>query len=191
MDLTVYGLKKSGSNLLKEITAGDDSVTLKVSSEDFVVENVKEKDSFLVTVADNDVQSMRTVSPMAAVEITSFKSRDLTSRGSGNLTTDGTKYDFSDAAEYDNPCLKVYTDGGNNDAQYSNPAYDAFIDQAKATSVPEERMEAFHKAEDVLMGEDNVHAPIYFYTQKYMMDESIQGMYYTPLGYFFFGYTHR
>ena len=97
-------------------------------------------------------------------------------------------------ADYNDPCSFLdmwYTDGGNNDAQYSNPAYDAFIDQAKATSVPEERMEAFHKAEDVLMGEDNVHAPIYFYTQKYMMDESIQGMYYTPLGYFFFGYTHR
>lgn len=97
-------------------------------------------------------------------------------------------------ADYNDPCSFLdmwYTDGGNNDAQYSNPEYDALIDAAKATSVPEERMEAFHKAEDILMGQDNVHAPIYFYTQKYMMDDSIQGMYYTPLGYFFFGYTHK
>ena len=41
-----------------------------------------------------------------------------------------------------------YTDGGNNDAQYSNPDYDAAIDAAKATSDPEERMKAFHEAEE-------------------------------------------
>ena len=41
------------------------------------------------------------------------------------------------------------------------------------------------------MGQDSVHAPIYFYTQKYMLDDSVSGMYYTPLGYFFFGYTSQ
>ncbi len=95
-------------------------------------------------------------------------------------------------ADYNDPCSFLdmwYTDGGNNDAQYSNPDYDAKIDEAKATSVQEERMKAFHEAEDILMEQDNVLAPIYFYTQKYMMDENIEGMYYTPLGYFFFGYT--
>ena len=50
-------------------------------------------------------------------------------------------------------------------------------------------MAAFHTAEDILMGEDNVLAPIYFYVNKYMMDENLEGMYYTPLGYYFFGYT--
>ncbi len=97
-------------------------------------------------------------------------------------------------ADYNDPCSFLdmwYTDGGNNDAQYSNKEYDAFIDAAKATSVQEERMKAFHDAEDLLMGTDSVHAPIYFYTQKYMLDDSISGMYYTPLGYFFFGYTHK
>ena len=84
-----------------------------------------------------------------------------------------------------------YTDGGNNDAQYSNKEYDAYIDAAKATSVPEERMKAFHAAEDILIGDENVLAPIYFYTQKYMLADDVKGMYYTPLGYFFFGYTTR
>ena len=104
--LEVYGLSRdTKKNLVKTITSNSDTVNMPVSSEDFVVENVKKGDTFLVTVADNDVQSMRTVSPMAAVEITSFKSRDLTSRGSGNLTTGGTKYDFSDTAEYHNDTL--------------------------------------------------------------------------------------
>lgn len=97
-------------------------------------------------------------------------------------------------ADYNDPCSFLdmwYTDGGNNDAQYSNPAYDAAIDKAKATAVQEDRMAAFHEAEDILMGEDGVLGPIYFYVNKYMLDDSVDGMYYTPLGYFFFGYTTR
>lgn len=97
-------------------------------------------------------------------------------------------------ADYNDPCSFLdmwYTDGGNNDAQYSNPDYDAKIDEAKATSVQEDRMAAFHEAEDILIEQDSVLAPIYFYTQKYMMADDIDGMYYTPLGYFFFGYTSQ
>ncbi|MDO4337998.1 MAG: peptide ABC transporter substrate-binding protein [Eubacteriales bacterium] len=97
-------------------------------------------------------------------------------------------------ADYNDPCSFLdmwYTDGGNNDAQYSNPDYDAKIDEATSTSVPEERMEAFHAAEDILIKDDSVLAPIYFYTQPYMLADDIEGMYYTPLGYFFFGYTSR
>lgn len=97
-------------------------------------------------------------------------------------------------ADYNDPCTFLdmwYTDGGNNDAQYSNTDYDAFIDAAKATDDPVERMQAFHDAEDILIGEDNVLAPIYFYTQKFMLDDSIEGMYYTPMGYFFFGHCTK
>lgn len=97
-------------------------------------------------------------------------------------------------ADFNDPCSFLdmwYTGGGNNDAQYSNKDYDAKIDAAKATAVQEERMKAFHEAEDILIEQDNVLAPVYFYTQPYMIKDDIQGMYYTPLGYFFFGYTTR
>ena len=97
-------------------------------------------------------------------------------------------------ADYNDPCSFLdmwYTGGGNNDAQYSNPEYDAQIDAAKATSDQTERMAAFHKAEDLLIGQDSVLAPIYFYTNPYMLSDNISGMYYTPLGYFFFGYTQQ
>ena len=97
-------------------------------------------------------------------------------------------------ADYNDPCAFLdmwYTGGGNNDAQYSNPEYDALIDAAKATSDQTERMAAFHKAEDLLIGQDSVLAPIYFYTNPYMLSDNISGMYYTPLGYFFFGYTQQ
>ena len=97
-------------------------------------------------------------------------------------------------ADYNDPCSFLdmwYTGGGNNDAQYSNPEYDALIDAAKATSDQTERMAAFHKAEDLLIGQDSVLAPIYFYTIPFMLSDNISGMYYTPLGYFFFGYTQQ
>ena len=97
-------------------------------------------------------------------------------------------------ADYNDPCSFLdmwYTGGGNNDAQYSNPEYDALIDAAKATSDQTERMAAFHKAEDLLIGQDSVLAPIYFYTNPYMLSDNISGMYYTPLGYFFFGHTQQ
>ena len=80
------------------------------------------------------------------------------------------------------------TGGGNNDAQYSNPDYDKLIEQAKAESDPAARMKLLHQAEDILVGQDYVVDPLYFYTQKYMLRDGIEGMYYTPLGYFFFGY---
>ena len=92
-------------------------------------------------------------------------------------------------ADYNDPMsfLDMWlTGGGNNDAQYSNPDYDALIQQAKASADPAERMDLMHQAEDILLGQDWVVNPLYFYTQKYMLADGIQGMYYTPLGYFFF-----
>ncbi len=52
-------------------------------------------------------------------------------------------------------------------------------------------MKAVHAAEEILIKEDNVLAPIYFYTQPNMLADDISGMYYTPLGYFFFNYTSK
>ncbi len=92
-------------------------------------------------------------------------------------------------ADYNDPISFLdmwYTDGGNNDAQYSNKDFDAAIDAAKAATDPAERMAALHKAEDIIIGQDWALGPIYFYTQKFMLKDDIQGVYYTPLGYFFF-----
>lgn len=92
-------------------------------------------------------------------------------------------------ADYNDPMTFLdmwLTGGGNNDAQYSNPEYDAKIQEAKATSDVATRMKLMHEAEDILMKQDWVVNPLYFYTQSYMLTDGIQGMYYCPLGYFFF-----
>ena len=93
-------------------------------------------------------------------------------------------------ADYNDPMCFLdmwITGSGNNDAQYTNPDYDALINAAKSTADASERMRLMHEAEDLLMGEEWVLNPLYFYTQTYMLSDRVDGMFYTPLGYFFFG----
>lgn len=97
-------------------------------------------------------------------------------------------------ADYNDPIsfLDMWlTGGGNNDGQYSNPEYDAAIKEAKSSADPAVRMAAMHRAEDIIMGEDWALGPIYFYTNSYMLKENIKGAFYTPLGYYIFGYTYQ
>ncbi len=92
-------------------------------------------------------------------------------------------------ADYNDPMsfLDMWlTGGGNNDAQYANPAYDKLIMDAKASKDPAERMKLMHEAEDIIIGEDYALCPLYFYTQKYMIADNVGGMFYTPLGYFIY-----
>jgi len=95
-------------------------------------------------------------------------------------------------ADYNDPIsfLDIWlSEGGNNIAQYSNADFDTAVQTAKSTDVPAERMAAMHRAEDLLIGQDYALAPIFFYTYYYCADPNLTGMYYNPLGYFFFGYT--
>ncbi|HWQ80542.1 MAG TPA: peptide ABC transporter substrate-binding protein [Anaerovoracaceae bacterium] len=94
-------------------------------------------------------------------------------------------------ADYNDPItfLDMYvTDGGNNDAHYKNPEFDAVIAGVKKAETQEERFAGMHEAEDILLA-DHVMAPIYFYTQPYMMSDKVKGMFAIPLGDFFFMYT--
>lgn len=97
-------------------------------------------------------------------------------------------------ADYNDPMCFLdmwLTGSGNNDAQYSNKKYDELIKKAQSAKTQEERMQYMHEAEDIIMGEDWALNPLYFYTQKFMMNPEIKGAYYTPLGFFFFGYTSK
>ena len=109
----------------------------------------------------------------------------LETRKQGNyqIARNGWIADYNDPISFLDMWL---TGGGNNDAQYSNADYDAAINEAKSSADPEVRMAAMHRAEDIIMGQDWALGPIYFYTQKYMLNTDVKGMYYTPLGYFFF-----
>ena len=94
-------------------------------------------------------------------------------------------------ADYNDPIsfLDMWvTGGGNNDANYSNADYDALISAVKTSSDRTERITKMHEAEDILMADMPV-APIYFYTDLYMINPNLQGFYSSPLGDKYFMYT--
>ena len=80
------------------------------------------------------------------------------------------------------------TGGGNNDAQWSNTDFDALISQVKASSDQAERMQLMHEAEDIIFDEWML-SPIYYYVDLYMVSDSVDGVYCSPLGYKFFKYA--
>lgn len=112
----------------------------------------------------------------------------LTERKNGNysIARDGWIADYNDPMSFLDMFL---TGGGNNNPQYSNPKFDEIIKQAKVTSDPAERFKLMHEAEDLAFGEDVCAAPLYYYVNTFMMKPNITGLYYTPLGYFFYGNT--
>ncbi|MDO4536382.1 MAG: peptide ABC transporter substrate-binding protein [Clostridium perfringens] len=73
------------------------------------------------------------------------------------------------------------TDGGQNNAGYSNTEYDSLIAQAKSEQDGEKRTELLRQAEDVLM-EDMPIIPIYYYTNVVCAKDNIKGFVKSPLG---------
>ena len=66
--------------------------------------------------------------------------------------------------------------------------YDVLIDTIKSTTDNETRYKLMHVAEDMLMDTGCI-TPLYFYTDMYMLDDSVQGFFSNPLGYKYFMYT--
>jgi len=107
----------------------------------------------------------------------------------GNYSISSTNF----TADYNDPCsfLDLWSTGnGNNIIRFSNTDYDVNISAAKTTADAATRMKDYHDAENTLM-KDNAIAPLYFDTNMYMLDSSIKGIYYSPLGYYFFGYCTK
>ncbi|MBQ7118398.1 MAG: peptide ABC transporter substrate-binding protein [Ruminococcus sp.] len=66
--------------------------------------------------------------------------------------------------------------------------YDALITEIKACTDLEKRYGLMHAAEDLLMSTGCI-TPIYYYTDIYMIDDSVEGFFANPLGYKYFMYT--
>jgi oligopeptide transport system substrate-binding protein len=73
---------------------------------------------------------------------------------------------------------------GNNNTNYCNPKFDALIDKAIHTPNFEQRVQLYQQAEDMLTGPkgDMPIAPIYYYTQNYIVKPNIKGWYVDPMG---------
>ncbi|MGM9662708.1 MAG: ABC transporter substrate-binding protein, partial [Oscillospiraceae bacterium] len=121
-------------------------------------------------------------------------------------------------ADYNDPIsfLDMWVSGsGNNDVQYGKGAnadlamynldltdygydikvengtwaqtYDVLISTIKSCTDTETRYELMHLAEDMLMDTGCI-VPLYFYTDIYMLDDSVHGFFSNPLGYKYFMY---
>ena len=119
-------------------------------------------------------------------------------------------------ADYNDPIcfLDMWTsNSGNNDVQYGKGAhaelkmynldltaygydvkvengtwaetYDVLISKIKSCTDSKNRYAMMHLAEDMLM-ETGCIVPLYFYTDLYMIDDSVNGFYSNPLGYKYF-----
>ena len=119
-------------------------------------------------------------------------------------------------ADYNDPIsfLDMWTSGsGNNDVQFGKGAhkdlkmynldltafgyedkvengtwaetYDVLIQRIKSCTKSEDRYAMMHLAEDMLM-ETGCIVSLYYYTDLYMIDDSVNGFYSNPLGYKYF-----
>lgn len=65
--------------------------------------------------------------------------------------------------------------------------YDVLISDIKACTDNETRYKLMHKAEDMIMATGCI-CPLYYYTDLYMIDSSVEGFFSNPLGYKYFMY---
>lgn len=71
--------------------------------------------------------------------------------------------------------------GGNNDTQWENIGYIAFLDRSESIIDEKERLEVLHNAERLFINEMPV-APIYFMTDNYVKKANLRGTYLSGLG---------
>ena len=87
--------------------------------------------------------------------------------------------DFNDPINF----LELYKDkyGGNNDTRWEHPDFKAKLNESALETDQEKRKQILADAEQILMDEMPI-APIYFYTQSWVQNESVKGAIMTGLG---------
>lgn len=108
---------------------------------------------------------------------------DMWTTASGNNDCQLGKGDHARVAIYD---LDMTPWGGAKveDGTWAE-TYDVIIAMIKKEGDRTKRMEMMHAAEDLLMSTGAI-APIYYYTDLYMIDDSVKGFFSSPLGYKYF-----
>ncbi|WP_295162966.1 peptide ABC transporter substrate-binding protein [uncultured Brachyspira sp.] len=95
--------------------------------------------------------------------------------------------DFNDPINF----LGLYTSySPNNYSSYSNAMYDAYIQTALTAGDQKIRMEAMHKAEELLVNSFAV-IPMYFYTEPLLINPKLKDVYYDALSMHKFTYAYK
>ena len=112
---------------------------------------------------------------------------DMWVSNSGNNDVQFGKGANKDIAVYDLDLTEYGYDVKVEDGTWAQ-TYDVLISTIKSCTDEEVRYELMHLAEDMLMDTGCI-VPLYFYTDLYMLDDSVQGFYSNPLGFKYFMYT--
>jgi ABC-type transport system substrate-binding protein len=92
---------------------------------------------------------------------------------------------FADYPTYDNFMYDLFhTDaiGGNNYSNMSNEEFDSLVDEAKATTDPDEQADLMTQAEQILLNEEIGVVPINWYLGDYVYNEDLVGFTQTSFG---------
>lgn len=111
---------------------------------------------------------------------------DMWVTSSGNNDIQYGKGDHAALAMYDLDLTALGYDIKVTDGTWSE-TYDVLISTIKSCTDSQVRSELMHIAEDMLMSTGCI-VPLYFYTDIYMLDDSVSGFFSNPLGYKYFMY---
>jgi oligopeptide transport system substrate-binding protein len=82
-------------------------------------------------------------------------------------------------ADYNDPMTFIdmwTTGGGNNDSGFANATYDQLVKDAQVSQDDAARMESMSKAEKILIQDEQVLMPIYYYTNVSLTKENVKGI---------------
>ncbi len=109
---------------------------------------------------------------------------DMWTTGSGNNDVQFGRGAHAELAVYDLDLTDLGVDVKVEDGTWAE-TYDVIIPIIKSTTDNTLRMALMHKAEDLLMSTGAI-VPLYFYTDVFVVDETVDGMVVNPLGYKYF-----
>lgn len=110
---------------------------------------------------------------------------DTRSQGAYEMARAGWTVDFHDPSGLMD--LFVSSDG-NNDSHWVNEEYDALIAATKVETDASKRYDLIHQAEDILR-ENMAMIPVYYYTNKYLMDSNLYDGFFADVDGYHFQYV--
>ncbi len=111
---------------------------------------------------------------------------DMWTTASGNNDVQFGKGDHKDVKAYSLDLTSLGFEEKVENATWAE-TYDVLIAKIKNCTDTEKRYAMMHMAEDMLMASGCI-TPIYYYTDQYLLDSSVQGFFSNPLGYKYFMY---
>ena len=105
--------------------------------------------------------------------------------GDYEMARNGWSFDYNDPSSM----LELFMTGNaNNDGQYSNPEFDAMMENTKIAD-KEQRFANLHAAEEIVMADYSM-IPVAYYNDFWLQSPDLQGTWHSPYGYWYLQYAY-